>query len=132
MSLLTSSPKITERLQIENDISSPNNILFYVFGFLVSSLLSKLHCVSCKSKLLLDRNNCYALNMSSFPFYAKFAVSRQKGGLVFPSVAVLKIVKATEVILEDRLLKMTLAFQKKNILIRRFRILYLSILGLPF
>ena len=87
---------------IENDLNSPNilrdNVLYYISGFIVSSLLSKLDCSSCRSELLLDLNDCYVLNMSSFPFYAMFADSKQKGGLVFLSVGVLKIVKAAEVI----------------------------------
>ena len=98
-----------ERLLIEKDLNSPNilrdDVLYYVSGFTVSSLLSKAECASCRSELLLDPNDCYTSNMSSFPFYAKFTGSKQKGGLVFPSVAEMKIVKATEVIFRRKVIE---------------------------
>ena len=106
-----------ERLLTENDLNSPNilrdNVLYYVSGFMVSSLLSKLDCASFRSELL-DPNDCYALNMSSFPFYAKFAVSKQKGGLVFPSVAVLKIGKAPEVIFRRKVIENDIGISKEK------------------
>ena len=52
--------------------------------------------------------------MSSFPFYAKFAASKQKGGLVFPSVAVLKIVKATEVIFRRKIIENDIGISKEK------------------
>ena len=46
--------------------------------------------------------------------YAKFTLLKQKGGLIFPSPAVLKIVKATEVLFKRRVLwmKKAINFQK--------------------
>ena len=38
----------------------------------------------------------------SHPIHAKFTCFKQNGGLLFPSVAVLKIVKTTEVIFKKR------------------------------
>ena len=106
-----------ERLLIENDLNSPNklrdNVFYYICGFIVSSLLSKLDCASCRSELL-DPNDCYALNMSSFPFYAMFTASKQEGALVFPSVAVLKIVKATEVIFRRKVIENDIGISKEK------------------
>ena len=68
--------------------------------------------------------------MSSFPFYAKFTASKQKGGLVFPSVAILKIVKATEVIFRRKVIENDSGISKEKHLDQKIRILYLSILGL--
>ena len=44
------------------------------------------------------------MTVESYPVYAKFTHSKQKGGLVFPSPAVLKIVKATEVVFKRRVI----------------------------
>ena len=38
----------------------------------------------------------------AYPIHTKFTCFKQNGGLLFPSVAVLKIVKATEVIFKKR------------------------------
>ena len=80
-------------------MESPNilkdNILYYIAGFIVNQLLTKLECVNCRSELLLDPNDKYAFQM---PAYSKFMRTLQTRGLVYPSYAVLKIVKATEVL----------------------------------
>ena len=68
--------------------------------------------------------------MLSLPFYAKFTASKQKGGLVFPSVAVLKIVNATEVIFRKKVIENEIGISKEKHLDQIIRILYLSILGL--
>ena len=61
-------------------------------------MLPKLECVKCKRELLLDPTDPTASNMVAYPVYGKFTCSRQRGGLILHSPAVLKIVKATEVI----------------------------------
>ena len=123
-----------ERMLIENDLNSPNilrdNVLYYASGFIVSSLLSKLDCTSCRSELLLDPNDCYASNMSLFPFYAKFTTSKQKGGLVFPSIAVLKIVKATEVIFRRKVIENDIGISKEKHLDQKIQNSVLEHLGL--
>ena len=93
-----------EKMLIQNDIDNPNmlldNILYYVAGFIGRSLLGRLSGTSCISELLLDPNNCHGVNLSSYPFYTHFTVLKQTCGLIFPSLAVLKIVKATEVVFQ--------------------------------
>ena len=39
-----------------------------------------------------------------YPCYSQFALLRQKGHLIFPSPAVLKIIKATEVVFQNRVM----------------------------
>ena len=93
---------MAEQILIQNDLDYPNmlrdNILYYVSGFIVRSLLSQMHCDNCKSELLLDPTDSHAANAYLYPLFARFAASKQKGGLIFPSLSVLKIVKATEVV----------------------------------
>ena len=64
--------------------------------------------------LLLDPNDCYGLNMSLFLFYAKFTASKQKGGVVFLSVAVLIIVKTTEIIFTRKFIENDIGISKEK------------------
>ena len=85
-----------------------------IAGFLVRPLLEKLTCNTCKSALLLDPTDPNATKYPQYPLYAKFNLLKQKGGLIFPSPAVMKIVKATEVLFKRRILwtKKAINFQK--------------------
>ena len=65
-------------------------------------MLKKLKCEDCWSELLLDVNDPHGFKAASYPIHAKFTCFKQNGGLYFPSMAVLKIVKATEVIFKKR------------------------------
>ena len=97
-----------ERMLIHIDDQSPNclkdNILYYIGGFIVRHLLHELECLQCKKQLLLDPNSPCARNMTSCPIFAKFTTYKQHGGLVQPSPAVLKIIKATEVVFKRRVI----------------------------
>ena len=42
--------------------------------------------------------------MPAYPWHAHCAVFKQKGGLIFPSLPVIKIVKATEVVFWNRVI----------------------------
>ena len=94
-----------EAMLIQLDGESPNdlldNVLFYIAGFLVRPLLQMLTCNTCKSTLLLDPIYPNATKHPQYPLYAKFTILKQKGGLIFPSPAVLKIVKAADVLFEE-------------------------------
>ena len=83
-----------EKMLIQNDIDNPNmlldNILYFMAGFIVRSLLGRLSCTSCMSELLLDPNDCYRLSLSSYPFYTQFTVLKQNCGLLLHSLAELK------------------------------------------
>ena len=97
---------MAEEMLIENDMYHPNtlrdNVLYYVSGFFVQSLLTKLQCANCRAELLLDPDDSHASHASSYPMFARFTAFKQQGGLIFPSVAVLKIVKAAETIFRSR------------------------------
>ena len=103
---------------IQLDKESPNdlldNVLFYIAGLLVRPLLQKLTCNTCKSALLLDPTDSNATKYPQYPLYAKFILLKRC--LIFPSSAVLKIVKATEVLFKRRVLWMKKAINlQKNI-----------------
>ena len=76
--------------------------MYYISGFVVRALISKLKCKECIGELLLDPRDPHALRVTDYPIHAKFTCFKQKGGLILPSPAVLKIVKAVEVLLKKR------------------------------
>ena len=101
---------IAETVLTQNDLDRPNvlwdNVMYYVSGFLVKSLLARVQCVTCRDELLLDPRDCHAYKMyNMYPVYAKFTAFKQQDRLVFPSASVLKIVKATEVIFRRRVIE---------------------------
>ena len=97
-----------EAMLIQLDQESPNelldNVLYYIAGFVVRSLLKGLKCDGCRSALLLDADDPHALHKGRYPLHAKLACFKQSGGLIFPSQSVLKIVKAVEVLFKNRVL----------------------------
>ena len=58
--------------------------------------------VQTRAELLLDTDDSHASHVSSYPMVARFTAFKQQGGLIFPSVAVLKIAKATKTIFRSR------------------------------
>ena len=97
-----------EQMLIELDQESQNelqdSILYYIGGNIAWSLLKALQCSTCKSAVLLDPENPHGEDMSSYPPEAKFTSFKQKGGLLFPSLAVFKVIKTAEVIFKRRVL----------------------------
>ena len=65
-------------------------------------MLKKFKCENCQSELLLDVNDPHGFKAASYPICAKFIYFKVYDDLYFPSVAVLKIIKATEVIFKKR------------------------------
>ena len=63
--------------------------------------MQKINCRKCRNELFLDPMDPTALTVES---YAKFTCWKQQGGLVLPSHAILKIVKATEVVFKRRVI----------------------------
>ena len=101
---------IAETILTQNDLDRPDvlrdNVLYYLSGFLVKSLLARVEYVTCRDELLLAPKDCHAYKMYNiYPVYAKFTAFKQQGGLVFPSTSVLKIVKATELIVRRRVIE---------------------------
>ena len=97
-----------ETIPIGLDQETPNdllnNVLYYISGFIVRYLLPKLKYKECRSELLLDADDPHSFKASEYPRHVKFTCFKQRGGLLFPSTAVLKIVKAAEVIFKIRVL----------------------------
>ena len=83
-------------------IARLNFVLYW--GNIAQSLLKSLQCSTCKSAVLLDPENPHGEDMSSYPPEAKFTSFKQKDGLLFPSLAVFKIIKTAEVIFKRRVL----------------------------
>ena len=87
-----------EAMLIQLDQESPNelldNVLYYIAGFVVRSLLKVLKCGDCRSALLLDADDPHALHKEQYPLHAKLACFKQSGSLIFPSQSVLKIVES--------------------------------------
>ena len=79
-----------------------DNVLYYISGFVVRASISKLKCKECIGELLLDPRDLHALKGTDYPIHAKFTYFKQKGGLILPSPAVWKIVKAAEVLFKKR------------------------------
>ena len=111
---------LAEGMLIQSDMESPNllrdNVLYYIAGFIVNILLTKLECINCRSELLLDPDDKCGFHLPSYPVYARFTRAQQEGGLVYPSYAVLKILKATEVIFRRQvILSKTGIMTEKNV-----------------
>ena len=110
---ITEFPPDDETLEMQQLLadmheSSPNelmdNILYYISGFIVRKLLPIVKCRKCRQELLLDPLDPQAMKMKEFPVYTKFTRSLQKGGLILPSSAVMKVVKATEILFKRQVI----------------------------
>ena len=86
--------------QLPNELQ--DNVLYYISGFVVRDLISKLKCKDCTGELFLDPRDPHALKVTDYPIHAKFTSFKQKGGLIMPSPAVVKIVKTAEVLFKKR------------------------------
>ena len=91
-------------IQLDHESSSElqDNVLYYISGFVVRALISKLKCKEYIGELLLDPSDPHALKVTDYLIHAKFTCFKQKGGLILPSPGVLKIVKVAEVLSEKR------------------------------
>ena len=48
-----------------------DNVLYYISGFVVRSMLKKLKCEDCQSELLLDVNNPHSFKAASYLIHTK-------------------------------------------------------------
>ena len=106
-----------------------DNILYYMAGFIVRSLLDRLSCTSCIFEVLLDPDDCHGLNLFSYPFYTQFAVLKQNHGQIFPSLAVLKIVKSTEVVFQQHVVKQSIGISAEKHLVLKIQMSVLKAIG---
>ena len=91
-----------------------DNVLYYISGFIVRSLLRQLQCTNCGSMFLLDSDDPHAFRMSSYPIQARFTCFKQQGGLIFLSLAVLRILKGTEVLFKTRVIAQEIGIIKEK------------------
>ena len=72
-----------ERRLIQLDLESPNelqdNVLYYISGFVIRALISKLKSKVCIGELLLDPKDPHASKVMDYPIHAKFTSFKQKG-----------------------------------------------------
>ena len=87
----------------------------------LSEISCQIHCWKYQNELLLDPGDPTTMTVESYPVYAKFTHSKQKGGLVFPFPAVLKIVKATEVVCKRRVIDKERGINIEKMLDLKFR-----------
>ena len=102
---LTNTASLMRYLDSELQNELTDNVLYYIAGFLVKSCLQKLECGNCKAELLLNESHAQYVQIANYPVFAKLTFFKQKKALTFPSVAVIKIVKATEAIFRQRVIE---------------------------
>ena len=81
-----------------------DNVLYYISGFIVRSLLPKLKSKECRYELLLDAGDPHSFTALEYTKHTKLTCFKQRSGLLFSLTAVLKIMKAAEVIFKKRVL----------------------------
>ena len=84
------------RLNDETQDILLDNVLCYIAGYIVKELLAKLTCTKCHAELLLDAGDPHGYRCETYPPDCVLTLHKQRGGLLFPSPAVLKIVKTSE------------------------------------
>ena len=99
---LTNTESLMKYLDSELQNELTDNVVHYIAGFTVKSLLQKLECG--KAALLLNESNARDVQIANYPVFTKLTFFKQKKALTFPSVAALKIVKAIESIFRKRVL----------------------------
>ncbi|EZA47209.1 THAP domain-containing protein [Ooceraea biroi] len=76
--------------------SLQDNIIYYIGGFIIRKLLKKLTCEHCHNILLTSQDSNSKERLVDINQYAAFTSFINRGGLLFPSYGVHKILKYTE------------------------------------
>ena len=92
--------------------------------------MQKNNCRKCRNELFLDPMDPTALTVESYPVYAKFTCWKLQGGLVLPSPAILKIVKATEVVFKRRVIDNKTSINTEKMLDLKIQTAVLKQLGI--
>ena len=73
---------MAQKMLIQNDLDHPNilrdNVLCYISGFIVYSMLTKIKCAHCTAELLLDVDDPHSLQQSTYPMFARFTVFKHR------------------------------------------------------
>ncbi len=100
---------------IEGQTEITNNCLFYISGFVVRKLLERITCEFCRGALLLSPEDPTGKDvdlLDYLPSQALLTKRKQKGGLIYPSLGVLRIIKTTEFFFRQRVITYTSPFAK--------------------
>ena len=81
-----------------------DNIFYYIAGYVIRHLPPQLDCKKCHHELLMNVDDPNG-RKSHIQLYTKLTHQKQKGGLLFPSSAVLNIVRELKLYSGNRLLK---------------------------
>ena len=81
-----------------------DNILCYIAGSIVKNLMKVLQCTNCHEEMLMQRDDPRGYLVTR---HHLFLMHKQRGGLILPSSAVLKIIKTSEVIFKRIVIEST-------------------------
>ena len=98
-----------KKMEIHLNEETPNilldNLLCYIAGFIIKHLMKILPCTNCHEEMLLKAHDHCRYNSTSITSDHLFLLHKQWGGLIFPSTAILKVIKMSEVIFKRRVIK---------------------------
>ena len=89
--------------ELQNELA--DNVLYYIAGFIVKSLLQKTGMWQLQGWTFTLWKWCRRCSNSQLPSLCQIDLFQTKKPVAFPSVAVLKIVKATESIFRQRVIE---------------------------
>ena len=96
----------------QNDLL--DNILRCIAGFIVKNLMKVVQCTNCHEEMLIHRDDPHGYSGISIRRDHLFSLHKQRGGIIFPSSAVLKIIKRSEAIFKRRVLESTMGITSER------------------
>ena len=102
----------------QNDLL--DNILCYIAGFIVKNLMKVVQCTNCHEEMLIHRDDPHGYSGISIRRDHLFSLHKQRGGIIIPSSAVLKIIKRSEAIFKRRVIESTMGItSERNLDLKR-------------
>ena len=96
----------------QNDLL--DNILCYIAGFIVKNLMKVVQCTNCHEEMLIHRDDPHGYSGISIRRDHLFSLHKQRGGIIIPSSAVLKIIKRSEAIFKRRVIESTMGITSER------------------
>ena len=96
----------------QNDLL--DNILCYIAGFIVKNLMKVVQCTNCCEEMLIHRDDPHGYSGISIRRDHLFSLHKQRGGIIIPSSAVLKIIKRSEAIFKRRVIESTMGITSER------------------
>ena len=75
---LTNTESLMRYLDSELRNELTDNVVYYIAGFVVKSLLQKLECGNCKAELLLNESHARDVQIANYPVFAKLTFSNKR------------------------------------------------------